>query len=177
MRLRIVGTPPVKQIYGLRIVLRLRLNVYLPSGSSLRHSLRELPVVGIIRAGEVRQFSHRVLPRRADCDIISVRVPERELRRARARIQVRLLFEPGDKRPCPFQRLIVIVHPEEQEKAVARRRLCGPHQRRMGMRRSRSPLPARIAHSWRQSRTVPSVSRICPKSSCAGAVSGKPKSD
>src|SRR5262249_53207409 len=32
-------------------------------------------------------------------------------------------------------------------------------------------------HSWRQSRTVPSESTICPKSSWAGAVSGSPSRD
>src|SRR4029434_4749224 len=32
-------------------------------------------------------------------------------------------------------------------------------------------------HWWRQSKTVPSASRIWPKSSCSGGVSGWPKSD
>src|SRR5678815_3063669 len=32
-------------------------------------------------------------------------------------------------------------------------------------------------HSWRQSKTVPSESRICPKSGWAGDVSGWPNSD
>src|SRR5262249_62194413 len=32
-------------------------------------------------------------------------------------------------------------------------------------------------HSWRQSKTVPSESTICPKSSWAGVLSGRPSSD
>jgi hypothetical protein len=47
---------------------------------------------------------------------------------------VRLLFEPDDKRACPFQGHIEIVDAEEQEKPVARCRAVRARQRRMLVR-------------------------------------------
>src|SRR5437879_13507842 len=49
-------------------------------------------------------------------------------------VRVRLLFEPGDERACPFQCHIEIVDAEEQEEPVARCRVVPAHQRRMLVR-------------------------------------------
>ena len=69
----------------------------------------------------------------ADCDVVAVRIPERELQCSGIPVRVRLLFEPGDERACPLQRQIEIVDAEKQEEPVAR---CRPllHQRRMLVR-------------------------------------------
>src|SRR5258708_33309369 len=71
------------------------------------------------------------LSERTNRDVISVRIPQRELLCSSIRVHVRLLFESGDESACPFQRHFEIVDPEEQQEPVAR---CGPlraHQRRM----------------------------------------------
>jgi hypothetical protein len=44
---------------------------------------------------------------------------------------VRLFFEALRKSAGPLQCLLVIVNPEEQQEAVPRRAVVGPHQRRM----------------------------------------------
>ncbi len=54
------------------------------------------------------------LRERTNRDVVSVRVPERELLCSSIRVRVRLLFEPGDERACPFQGHIEIVDAEEQ---------------------------------------------------------------
>ena len=56
------------------------------------------------------QFERR---ERTNHDIVSVRIPERELFCSSIRVRVRLLFEPGDERACPFQCYIEIVDAEE----------------------------------------------------------------
>jgi hypothetical protein len=71
---------------------------------------------------------------RTNGDVVSVRIPERELLRSSIWVRVRLLFEPGDERARPFQRHIEIVDAEEQEESVARCRVIPAHQRRMLVR-------------------------------------------
>src|ERR1700681_1539837 len=71
---------------------------------------------------------------RTNHDVVSVRIPERELLCSSIRVRVRLLFEPGDERACPFQRHIEIVDAEEQEEPVARCRVLRARQRRMLVR-------------------------------------------
>src|SRR6266550_7694778 len=71
---------------------------------------------------------------RTDRDVVSVRIPERELLCSSSRIRVRLLFEPGDERACPFQGHIEIVDAEEQEEPVTRCRVVRARQRRMLVR-------------------------------------------
>src|SRR5437867_13283567 len=71
---------------------------------------------------------------RTNRDIVSVRIPERELLCSSIRVRVRLLFEPGDESACPFQGHIEIVDAKEQEEPVARCRLVPAHQRRMLVR-------------------------------------------
>jgi len=78
--------------------------------------------------------SHRLVAFRTDHDVISVRIPERELLCSSIRVRVRLLFEPGDESTCPFQGHIEIVDAKEQEEPVARCRLVRAHQRRMLVR-------------------------------------------
>ena len=64
-----------------------------------------------------------------------------------------LFFQPADERARPWQSYVKVVDPEEQEEAVARRGVVGTCQRGMLVG----------THSWRQSKTVPSESTICPK--------------
>jgi hypothetical protein len=52
-----------------------------------------------------------------------------------------------------LQGSVKVVDPEEQEEAIARLGVVGTCQRGMPVG----------APSWRQSKTVPSESRICPK--------------
>src|SRR5712664_910025 len=67
-------------------------------------------------------------------NVVSVRIPERELLCSSIRVRVRLLFEPGDERACPFQCHIEIVDAEEQEEPIARCRVVRARQRRMLVR-------------------------------------------
>jgi hypothetical protein len=60
---------------------------------------------------------------RTNHDVVSVRIPERELLCSSIRVRVRLLFELGDESACPFQRHIEIVDAEEQEEPIARCRV------------------------------------------------------
>src|SRR5439155_22688606 len=78
-----------------------------------------------------RQFERR---ERTDRDVVSVRIPQRELFCSSIRVRVRLLFEPGDERACPFQCHSEIVDAEEQEEPVARCRVVRALQRRMLVR-------------------------------------------
>src|SRR5216684_2360102 len=71
---------------------------------------------------------------RTNRDVVSIRIPERELLCSSIRVRVRLLFEPGDESACPFQGHIEIVDAKEQQKPVARCRLVPAHQRRMLVR-------------------------------------------
>src|SRR5258705_7950031 len=71
---------------------------------------------------------------RTNRDVVSVRIPERELLCASIGVHVRLLFEPGDESACPFQGHIEIVDAKEQQEPVARCRLVPAHQRRMLVR-------------------------------------------
>src|SRR5437588_9905497 len=81
---------------------------------------------------------------RTNHDVVSVLITERELLCASIRVRVRLLFEPGDQRACPFQRHIEIVDAEEQEEPVTRCRVVRARQRRMLMR---APLVEAEQHS------------------------------
>ena len=65
---------------------------------------------------------------RADRNVISVRISERELLGLRVRIHVRLLFEPRDESACPLQRQVEIIDTEEQQEPVARCRVIGAYQ-------------------------------------------------
>ena len=78
-----------------------------------------------------------------------------------------LFFQPVDERAPPWQRYVKVVDSEEQEEAVARLGALGTCQR--GMLVGTPLVEAEQA--------VPSESTICPKSSRAGAVAGKPSSD
>src|SRR5713226_8615977 len=71
---------------------------------------------------------------RTNHNVVSVRIPERELFCSRIRVRVRLLFEPGNERACPFQCHIEIIDAEEQEEPVARCRVVRARQRRMLVR-------------------------------------------
>src|ERR1700730_2517364 len=71
---------------------------------------------------------------RTNHDVVSVRIPERELLGSRSWVRVRLFFEPGDERACPFQRHIEIVAAGTQEETVARCRVVRARQRRMLVR-------------------------------------------
>jgi hypothetical protein len=64
-----------------------------------------------------------------------------------------LFFQLADERACPQQSYVKVVDPEEQEEAVARLGVVGL------VNEGCSWAP----HSWRQSKTVPSESMICPK--------------
>src|ERR1700730_4683286 len=68
---------------------------------------------------------------RTNHDVVSVRIPERELLCSSIRVRVRLFFESGDESACPFQRHIEIVDAKEQEEPVARCRPLRARQRRM----------------------------------------------
>src|SRR5258705_12730724 len=71
---------------------------------------------------------------RTNRDVVSVRIPERELLCSSIRVRVRFFFEPGDESACPFQGHVEIVDAKEQEEPVARCRLVPAHQRRMLVR-------------------------------------------
>src|SRR5882672_10697992 len=88
----------------------------------------------------MRLLGRRLVPpqlqrrERTNRNVVSVRIPERELLCSSIRVRVRLLFEPGDESACPFQRHIEIVDAEEQEEPVARCRPLRARQRRMLVR-------------------------------------------
>jgi hypothetical protein len=65
---------------------------------------------------------------RADRNVISVRIAERELLRPSVRIEVWLLFEPTDERACPVKRRVEIIDTEEQQEAGAGCPVIGAHQ-------------------------------------------------
>jgi hypothetical protein len=66
------------------------------------------------------------------------------------RIHVWFFFQPTDEFACPWQSYVNIVDPEE---AVAG----------LGVVWTVNEGCSWAPHSWKQSKTVPSVSRICPK--------------
>lgn len=66
--------------------------------------------------------------KRADRNVISVRISERELHGLSIRIHVCLLFEPSDERACPLKRQVEIIDTEEQQEAVAGRPVIRAHQ-------------------------------------------------
>ena len=104
---------------------------------------------------------------RTDGDVISVKISERKLRSSSAGIHMWLFFQPADESARPRQGYVKVVDPEEQEEAIARLGAVGACQRGMLVG---TPLVE-------TEQDVPSESMICPKSSWAGAVSGKPSSD
>jgi len=65
---------------------------------------------------------------RADRNVISVRISERELPGLSVRIHVWLLFEPSDEGACPLKRQVEIIDTEEQQEAVAGFPVFGAHQ-------------------------------------------------
>src|ERR1700736_4900073 len=65
---------------------------------------------------------------RTDCNVIPVRISERELLGLSVRIHVWLLFEPGDERACPLKRQVEIIDTEEQQEPVAGYPVIGAHQ-------------------------------------------------
>ena len=102
-----------------------------------------------------------------DGDIVPIKIMERKLHCACIGIQMWLFLQPANERARHWQGYVKVVDPEEQEEAVARLGVVGL----VNVGCSWAP------HLWRQSKTVPSESRICPKSSWAGVVSGRPSSD
>ena len=69
-----------------------------------------------------------VCRQRAERNVISVRISERELLRSSVRIEVWFLFEPTDERACPLKRQVEIIDTEEQQEAVAGCPVIGAHQ-------------------------------------------------
>src|SRR5437773_11923656 len=67
--------------------------------------------------GRCNALSGRI--ERTDRNVISVRIPERELLGLSVRIHVWLLFEPSDERARPLKRQVEIIDTEEQQEAVA----------------------------------------------------------
>jgi len=65
---------------------------------------------------------------RTDRNVISVRIPKRELLGLSVRIYVRLLLEPGDERACPLKRQVEIIDTEEQQEPVAGPPVIGARQ-------------------------------------------------
>jgi hypothetical protein len=90
---------------------------------------------------------------RANGDVVSVEISERKLGGSSAGIHVWLFFQPADESAPPWQSYLKVVDPEEQEEAVSRLGVVGL------VNDGCSWAP----HLWRQSKTVPSESRICPK--------------
>src|SRR6476660_9273544 len=90
---------------------------------------------------------------RTDRDVVPVRIAERKLRGSSVGIHVWLFFQPARESTRPWQSHVIVVDPQEQEKAVSGLGVGGACQRRMLVG----------THLWRQSNTVPSESRICPK--------------
>ena len=71
---------------------------------------------------------------RADRDVVSIRVSERELHRFSVQVQVGFLLESRDESARPRKGLVVVVDAEEQEEPVARCCLIRAHQGRMPVR-------------------------------------------
>src|ERR1700722_456757 len=69
--------------------------------------------------------------KRADGDVVTVKIPERKLHRSSAGIYMWLFFQPADESARPWQSYVKIIDPEEQEEAVARRGEMGARQRGM----------------------------------------------
>jgi len=65
---------------------------------------------------------------RTDCDVIPVRVPQRELRSTSVLVQVWLLLESSDESARPWQRHCEIIDTEKQKEAIARLRVIGARQ-------------------------------------------------
>jgi len=78
----------------------------------------------------IKFWSSALLGRRerADRDVVSVWISERELLGLCVRIHVGLLFEPSDESSCPLKRQVEIIDTEEQEEAVAGCRVIGADQ-------------------------------------------------
>ena len=68
---------------------------------------------------------------RADRDVISVGISQRELLSSGAGVEVGLLFEPRDESACPGQGQVEIIDTEKQEEAVARLRMIRTEQGRV----------------------------------------------
>src|SRR5216684_3928273 len=101
---------------------------------------------------------------RTNRDVVSIRIPERELLCSSIRVRVRLLFEPGDERACPFQCHIEIVDAEEQEEPVARCRVVRARQRRMLVR---APL---VEAEQDSSVRIEDLTKVVMAGSCLGLV-------
>ncbi|MDB6103661.1 MAG: hypothetical protein JWO52_3660 [Gammaproteobacteria bacterium] len=68
------------------------------------------------RCKRLLSWSRRLQCReRTDCDVVSVRIPQRELLRFSARVYVRLLVESGDKSAGPLECHIEIIDTKKQE--------------------------------------------------------------
>jgi len=91
--------------------------------------------------------------KRTDGDAVAVKIAERELQGSGVGVHMWLFFQLADERARPWQSHVKIVDLEEQEEAVERLGVVGTCQRGCSW----------APHSWRQSKTVPSESRICPK--------------
>lgn len=89
---------------------------------------------------------------RIDRDVVSVRISKREFRSSSVGIHVWLFLQPANKR-APLAKL--------RQNYLPRRTRGGRCQAWRGGTCQRGMLVG--PHSWRQSRTVPSVSTICPK--------------
>ena len=66
--------------------------------------------------------------KRADRDVVSVQISDRELHRSSIRINMRLLFEPRHEPAGPLQCQVEIIDAKEQEEAVAWCRVIRTHQ-------------------------------------------------
>ena len=86
-----------------------------------RYALPE-PVGAMARLGRIE---------RTDGDVISVRIPKRELHGSRVGIHMWLFFQKADERACLWQSDVKIVDAEEQQQAVAGPGVVGTCQRGM----------------------------------------------
>ena len=81
-----------------------------------------------VRAASAAAMLISACRQRTDRNVISIRIPERELVRSSVRVEVRFLFEPADERACPSKCQIEIIDPEEQQEAIAGCPVIGAHQ-------------------------------------------------
>jgi hypothetical protein len=91
-------------------------------------SLKCSPLTVLFKGAGLTSVSLSGRRERADRNVISVRISERELLGLRVRIHVRLLFEPRDERARPLKRQVEIIDTEEQQEPVAGCPVNGAYQ-------------------------------------------------
>jgi hypothetical protein len=119
-----------------------------PSSPRLRSATPRLRRLQALIRSPPRGSSSLGRRKRADRDVVSIRIPERELHRLSIRVQVRLLLESRDESARPRQGLVVVVDAEEQEEPVARCCLVRAHQGGMVVRNPTREGRARRFHLY-----------------------------